>query len=79
MQSYDHRHHKKSAAPGPLFPSSRAFLVQFACDASDLNCHGRVEHVVTGLSGPFASPDDLFRFMRGVLTPATPTGSRGLE
>ncbi|HYD48087.1 MAG TPA: hypothetical protein VEB21_07065 [Terriglobales bacterium] len=54
----------------PLFPSRRAFIVQFTRDASSdtpPQCSGRVEHVVSGRSLRFEKPEELWSFMREVM------------
>lgn len=56
----------------PLFPSGRAFIVQFVREAADEGIahetyRGRVEHVISGRSSRFATVDDLVTFMRQVL------------
>ncbi|HZR80546.1 MAG TPA: hypothetical protein VFD92_05555 [Candidatus Binatia bacterium] len=53
----------------PLYPSSRAFVVQFTrVGAGDqASVTGRVEHVQSGRSARFRSRDDLVEFMDGVL------------
>lgn len=53
----------------PLFPSNRAFLVQFSRDTSDepKPYIGRIEHVVSGRSAQFATREDLIDFIDQIL------------
>ncbi len=55
------------AAEQPLYPSSRAFVVQLTRDLASESLAGRVEHVSSGRSRRFGSHDDLVEFMREVL------------
>lgn len=72
-----------SAAPAapdvPLFPSQRAFVVQFSRDAGQEGCGpycGRVEHVVSGRSLRFATRAELIDFMNQVLDLGPPQEQR---
>lgn len=47
----------------PLFPTKRAFIVQFRRDSGVDAVQGRVEHVVSGQSAKFTSTADLLTFM----------------
>jgi hypothetical protein len=55
---------------GPAFPQSNAFVLQFAADAGpDTGLfRGRVQHVTSGEQASFQSTDELWAFVRGVLT-----------
>lgn len=57
------------ASDEPMFPTSRAFLVQFPrdVDPSGSGVRGRIEHITTGRSKRFATADDLFAFVLEVM------------
>jgi len=59
------------------FPTNRAFLVQLSGDVNPAltDLGGRVEHVSSGRSTHFASHDELWRFVAGVLAEASPIGA----
>ena len=54
----------------PMFPTNRAFVVQFAADADIARgaLVGRVEHVLSGHAAHFHALDGLLDFMARVLT-----------
>ena len=56
------------------FPSERAFVVQFAADATEA---GRAEHVVSGQDIRFHSPEELRAFMLRVLDAQRSGRSKG--
>ena len=58
----------------PLFPTERAFVVQFRAEvAGEQGCYeGRVEHVVSGQARRFYTPDELLAFMAQVLSALPP-------
>ena len=59
---------------GRRFPSDRAFVVQFACDANDRSAlRGRVEHLTSGDVGFFESLGDLATFVSRILEPRAGT------
>lgn len=52
----------------PAWAAAHAFVVQFAAASADGDgFRGRVEHVVSGRSGRFESPEQLLAFCRQVL------------
>ena len=53
-------------------PPSRSFVVQLAADAEPVSgtFAGRIEHIVSGRSGRFASLDELSSFIADVLANA---------
>ena len=60
----------QTSRPGPLLPTERAFVVQFAAETA-VGCGrfvGRVEHVVSGQVGRFHTLDALLAYMVQVLT-----------
>jgi len=62
----------------PLFPSARAFIVQFTRDAevgAEVGIRGRIEHVTSGQSTRFTTADDLFNFVREIMKDAADNGS----
>ena len=56
--------------PQPRLPTNRAFVVQLRSQppGAPLGCEGRVEHVVSGQVTDFQSLEELWAFMRRVLT-----------
>lgn len=64
---------------GPLFPSQRAFLVQFVRGEPDGEARGRVEHVISGRSLPFESATDLWTFMSAVLNESSDSDRRARD
>lgn len=69
MSTSDSPNH--SAAPGgPSFPRRKAFVVQFTAEAGPRSglFHGRVEHVASGDQTLFRSPDELWGFVRSLMT-----------
>jgi hypothetical protein len=54
----------------PLFPTERAFVVQFRAEATvEQGCYeGRIEHVVSGQARRFHTLEELLAFMVQVLT-----------
>ncbi len=55
--------------PRPL-PADQAFVVQSRAqpDGEPLRCEGRVEHLISGQESRFASEDELWTFITGMLT-----------
>ena len=55
--------------PRPL-PADQAFVVQIRAqpDGEPLRCEGRVEHLISGQASRFASEDELWTFITGMLT-----------
>jgi hypothetical protein len=58
------------ARPAPALPTNRALVVQFRSQPEDtaLQWAGRVEHVTSGHTAPFASWEQLRQFLAHVLT-----------
>ncbi len=55
----------QSLADQPIYPSNRAFVLQFHREA-DLKagrCLGRIEQVISGKVGHFQSPEELLAFL----------------
>jgi len=60
----------ESSSSALAFPQRKAFVLQFAAEAgpdSGLFC-GRIEHVTSGDQASFRSTQELWEFVRGVLT-----------
>jgi hypothetical protein len=63
---------------------SSAFVVHVGWRLPNAGCHGRVEHVLTGLASRFGSAAELLAFMQATLgrgpgcddEPAAPAGSK---
>ena len=55
-------------------PQRKAFVVQFSAEAGPQTglFLGRVEHVMSGDQAAFQSTDELWAFVRGVLTRPSP-------
>jgi hypothetical protein len=60
---------RSPGGPGPAFPQSSAFVLQFAADAGpDTGLfHGKVQHVASGRQVSFQSTEELWSFVRDVL------------
>ena len=57
-------------SPGPPFPTQLAFVVQFGAETAVERAQfsGRVEHIVSGAVTHFDTLDELWAFMRRMLT-----------
>ena len=60
----------------PLLPANRAFVIQLGAGTAESEiCHGgRVEHLSSGQAAHFASEDELWAFVDGVLSVVDSSG-----
>ena len=63
----------------PTLPANRAFVVQFRAPVQGQPQGGRVEHMLSGQSRRFKSPDQLLAFMEQMLSEIKEPPGRPLE
>ena len=70
MTTQERQESRSPGGSGPAFPQSNAFVLQFAADAGpDTGLfRGRIQHVASGEQTSFQSTDELWGFVRDVLT-----------
>lgn len=74
------RNEKPAVAARTAFPQRKAFVLQFSAEAGPQTglFQGRVEHVTSGDAVSFESTEELWAFVRSVMTRPTAVDRLGL-